>query len=160
LNSIEKIKIKAFRNSGKIEKSHFGPASRARLLSLIGGSRLSALARARALSLPISLCPVGPVYRRQFPLPARPLSLCPVGLARQRCEPFYLRPCSLSLRCRAPCQLCLPRKPPWTSVHTRQQLQPRRLPTCLSSLLSTAYTRSLFPASFHTRPLSLTLCRR
>jgi hypothetical protein len=93
LNFLEKIKTKAFGNSRKKEKriqpSRPSPAQpvclHALSLRLTGGSHLLATARVRALSLPLSLRPVGPICRRCFSL-----SLCVVGPPRQRRGPFAL----------------------------------------------------------------------
>jgi hypothetical protein len=79
LNSIEKIKRKDISKFRKIEKlirpkqpnpAQLGRAC-ARLLHLTGGSHLSAPAHARTLSLPFSLCLVGPTCRCQSPSRAR-----------------------------------------------------------------------------------------
>jgi hypothetical protein len=68
-----------------------------------------------------------------------PPSLCTVGL---------------------PCQLCLPRELSWTSAHAYREPRPCRLPTHPSSLLSTAHTRTLSPASLRTSSPTLALCFR
>jgi hypothetical protein len=59
-----------------------------------------------------------------------------------------------------PYQLRLPSEPSWTSVHTRRDPRPRRLPKHPSSLLSTARTRTRTrsTASFRSSSPSLVLC--
>jgi hypothetical protein len=90
-------------------------------LPLPGGAGPSvpvAFACARVLSVPRARPVSAMSHTLRAPVPYR----CAVGL---------------------PCQLRLPREPPWISTHTRQEPRPRRLPTRPSSLLSTARTRSL-----------------
>jgi hypothetical protein len=76
LNSIEKIKrkdISKFRKMKKPNSAHsaqIGPASHARASAL--PNRWVPPVSARALSLPLSLCPVGPACRHQLPSHACP----------------------------------------------------------------------------------------
>jgi hypothetical protein len=106
----------------------------------------------RALSLRL----VGPVCRRRLPSPARPRSLS-VSRAQPVSAPSHSLRALISSRCVVgpPCQIRLPREPPWTSADAHREPQPRHLPTHPSSLLSTARTRSLSPASFRASSLSL-----
>jgi hypothetical protein len=88
-----------------------------------------------------------------------PFPLCLAGLPRQRAEPFPSRARSLSLRHGTPCQLRLPRDPPWTSTralaHARRDPRPHRPPTHPSSFLSTTHTRTRSLIPFCTASLSL-----
>jgi hypothetical protein len=113
---------------------------------------------ARTLSPPF-LCPVGLAYRHRLPSPEHPDSLS-VPWAQLVSAPSRSLRALVSSRCAVgpPYQLRLPREPPWTSAHARREPRPRRLPMRPSSLLSTARTRSLSPASFHASSLSRALC--
>jgi hypothetical protein len=117
-------------------------------------------ARSHASPFPLSLCSVGPTCRCHF------LSHAPHTLSVQRTPPVSAvnhSLCALPLSLVAPWspyQLRLTSKPPLTSAQARREPQPRRLPTCPSSLLSLARTCSLSPASFRPRSPSLALCYR
>jgi hypothetical protein len=166
LKSIDKIKRKAIRNSEKMEKC---------ISAQLGPTQPSQAVRApaspdrwvppvsdgpRPCSLPLPL-PGGADLSVSISFACAPkLSLCPVGPTCYRCEPFPPHTRSLSLHRGAPCQIRLLCKPPWTSTHAHREPRPRHLPTCPTSLLSTAHTFSLSPTSFHTSSPSLTLCPR
>jgi hypothetical protein len=167
LSSLEKIKRKAIRNlekKGKPISSQHSPvqpsgAPRVRPRRLTSELHLSALVSSPVRSLPPSICPVGPACRRRLPSPVHPRSLS-ISQAEPVSTPSRSLRTPVSSCCVVgpPYQIRLPREPPWTSAHTRREPWPRRLPTCPSSLLSTAGTRSLSPASFHASSLSLVLC--
>jgi hypothetical protein len=164
LSSLEKIKGKAIGNLGKLENCisaqpaqsiQAGPRAPAppdRWTPSVSGGFL-----AHALSSP-SLCLVGLACRRQSPSLARPCSLSASWaqlVSTPRCSlhaPVFPR-CAVG----PPCQFRLPREPPWTSAHARQEPRPHRLPTHPSSLLSTARTRSLSPDPFRVSSLFLSL---
>jgi hypothetical protein len=67
---------------------------------------------------------------------------------------------SLSARWASPINTVFPATVADPRPHARKKDWPRRLPTCPSSFLSPACTRSLFPTSFRPRSPSLALCRR
>jgi hypothetical protein len=95
---------------------------------------------------PLSLCPLVPIYRHRFPSRARPVLSLSYGPAPS--APIYHPPHAHPCLCAVgpPCQLRLPREPPLTSAHARREARLHRLPTCPSSFLSPARTRSLSPA--------------
>jgi hypothetical protein len=104
---------------------------------------------------------VGLVCRRRLPSPARLRSLSVLRAHPVSAMSRSLR-APVSSRCAVgpPCQLCLPREPPWTSAHACRESRPRRLPSRPSSLMSTACTSSLSLASFRASSLSFALCPR
>jgi hypothetical protein len=99
----------------------------------------------RALSL--TLCPMGPTCRRQFPSPARSLSLCLVGPVRQLPSRCPARPlfslCAVGL----PCQFRLPRsrrisRPRRPPTRPAPFLEPRQCPAHAPCLISHSFTLS------------------
>jgi hypothetical protein len=169
LNSIEKIKKKRHfkiqekgkTNFGLVQPSSARPAARVRPLHLTGGSRLSAPVHARTLSLPLSLCPVGPTYRRQLPLCARPT----LSMSRgpRPSVPRVVHPApflSLSVSWASLVSSIFPATAADPHPRARREDRPHRLPMRHSSFLSPACTRSLSPVSFRTRSPSLALCHR
>jgi hypothetical protein len=125
-----------------------------------GGFHLSAAVSLRARSLPLSLCPVGPLCRHQLPSPARPFPSLPRGPALSACRVVPRTPAPSRCVVGPLGQLLLPRDPPWTSAHACRDPHPRRLPTCPSSLLSSARTRTRSPVPHRTSSPSLSLCPR
>jgi hypothetical protein len=169
LKTLEKIKRKTIRNSEKkgkpfqpkpAQSSPAGPRARTpvppdRWTPPVSGGLFP------THSLSHSLCPVGPVCRRQSPSPTRPLSVSALRARLVSAMSNFPRALASSLYTLGPlCQLHLPRKPPWTSAHVHREPWPRRLPTQPRSLLSIAHTRSLSLASFRASSPSLTLCSR
>jgi hypothetical protein len=157
LNSLEKIKRKAFQNLGKKEKSNSAQFS---------PTQPSQAARAYPLCLsatahPCSLSPFawwGRSVDAGFPHACAPLSLSlslSLSALRARLVSVVNRSPSRSLSLAAPWATVSSVFPATTAdpcPRARRGDRPRRMPTRLSSYLSTARTRSLCPASFH--PLS------
>jgi hypothetical protein len=89
LKILEKIKRKAIRNSEKKRKTHLSPSRRSQAqrgrarpppqtggAPPVSGDFFPPPPPSCFLSLSTSLCPVGPVCRRQLPLPAGPSRQC------------------------------------------------------------------------------------
>jgi hypothetical protein len=147
---------------------HFSPtdlvqpsgATRARLHRLTGGLHLSVAVSSPARSLPppsVQWADLSaPVVLARAPL----FSLCLAGPTRQHTELFPPRDRFPSLRGGA--SLSVPPSPR-TAVDQRARtpITPATSPAhAPNSLLSTARTRSLSPASFHVSSLSRALCPR
>jgi hypothetical protein len=141
LNSIEKIKRKGIRNSkekGKLHSVQSSPDSPAHADSLPNRrTRLSAAVRTRSYSLPLSLCPVGPIYRHRLPSRARPVLSLFRGPRPSASLPVSLAHAPVSL-CRglALSALPSPRTATYSRAHARQEDRPCHMPTCPSSFLS------------------------
>jgi hypothetical protein len=168
LKSLEKIKIKAIRNLEKKGKLNSAQASLVQPIkvtrALLPPDRwappVSGGFLPRALSSPLPQ-PSGPDCRCKSPSPTRHLSLSALQARLVSTVSYFPRTPAPSLSlCTVgpPYQLCLPREPPWTSEHARREPHSRRLPTHPISLLSTAHTHSLSPASFRASSPSLALC--
>jgi hypothetical protein len=134
--TLEKIKRKAIINSLEKEKTNsaqpaqLSPARPRAHAASQGGFHLSAVVFSpRALPSPL-LLPSGAILSAPIALAHTPFSLStsqarPVSTMNR----FVVHPLSLSLCAMGPpCQLRLPRDPPWTSAHACRDPQPRRLP--------------------------------
>jgi hypothetical protein len=122
--------------------------------------RLSAPSRARMSQLPLSLCPVGPICRCRFSSGARPVHYLSRGPRPSAPSPVPLTHAPVTL-CRGPAMLAPPSlQPSLTHAHTHREVRSCCQPTCPSSFLSPACTRSLPPATFRPHSPSLALCHR
>jgi hypothetical protein len=142
------------------KRKPFRPSQAARPHRLTGGFHLSAAVSLHVRSLPVSLCPVGPLYRHQLPSPTRPFPYLPRGPVLSVSSRFPSAPAPSRCAVGPPYQLCLPHEPSWTSAHAPWDPRPRCLPTHPSCLLSSARTRTRSPASFHASSPSLVLSSR
>jgi hypothetical protein len=172
LKTVEKRNGKVIRKFRKKEKgkaaqlAQLGPASRTptRPCRLTGGFHLSAATPSPARPISPSLCPVGPGCRRRFPRSRALLLslLCRPAMPVVKPLPQRARPLSLyavGLRCK----LRLPRaRRGLARAHSRTSPGTSATSSAHASqlFLSTARTRTHFPASFHAAPLSLALCPR
>jgi hypothetical protein len=133
----------------------------ARPRRLTGGIHLSAATPSPTRPLSPSLCPVLPGYPRRFPRPRALLLSLPCGPALPVIEQLP-RALVLSLYVVGlSCQLRLPhaRRGP-ARARTSPGTSATSSAHAFQLFLSTARTRTHFPASFHAALLSLALCPR